>query len=150
MVGQAADVEEVGVRFPVWPVCPFGEVQLNIKKVYNFLVYFSCDFQAVFLIHLLNLLPQLLCEAVGQRAGSQPVVTVESELNREVFELVEEEESDEVRRLCSVKRPHGDVELLSLPLHPGDVAVVEDRLLAAKMISVSSSLMVVRVLAQLM
>ena len=65
MVGQAADVEEVGVQLPIRPMCPYGEVKRHVKKVHNFLVYFSSDFQTVFLIHLLNLLPQLLNQAVG-------------------------------------------------------------------------------------
>ena len=72
MVGQATDVEEVGIRLPVQPVCHYDEIQCHIKKVNNFLVHCSSDSKAVLLIHMLNLLPQPFCQAVGQPLAASP------------------------------------------------------------------------------
>ena len=132
VVGQAADVEQRGVGLHEWPVPSCVEVKSYVKEVDNLLVDLGRHLQAIVLVDPLDLLPQLLCQPVGECAGSQSVVAVKADVDREVLELVEEEESDEIRTFSPVVRPHGDVELLPLSLHPRAAAAVEDGLLAGE------------------
>ena len=105
VVGQAADVQKGGVGLHVRLVPPCVEVQCDVQEVDNFLVDLGRHLQPVVLVDLLDLLPQLLGEAVGQRADCQAVIPVEAAVDREVLELVEEEESDEVGTFSSIVRP---------------------------------------------
>ena len=88
-----------------------GEVQSDVEEVDDLLVHLGSHLEPVVLIHLLYLLPELLSEAVGQGAHCQAIIPVEAEVDREVLELVEEEESDKVCCLGSVITSHCFVEL---------------------------------------
>ena len=114
------------------PVPSCVEVKSFIKKVDNLLVDLGRHLQAIVLVDPLDLLPQLLRQPVGECAGSQSVITVKANVNGEVLELVEEEESDKIRSFGSIVRAHGDVKLCPLSLHPRAAAAVEDGLLAGE------------------
>ena len=71
VVGEAADVERDGVGLHVRSVPASGEVKSDVQEADDFLVYLGCHFESVVLVHLLYLLPQLLCQPVGEGADSQ-------------------------------------------------------------------------------
>lgn len=105
------DIERDVIRLVIWHVFTTGQVERDIKEVYNFLVGFDRYFKAVHAEDVAQIFLNLLSLSGRCLRYSEAVVSLQAKVVAMfLLDVVQEVGANELTGLCTVEAAHGYIE----------------------------------------